>query len=86
MMVGLLGGTTCPIRLADGSHRIFDGMSAPPIKGTQPEVYDVERRKSQFGPKAVAAPGARLAGAQALRVHGTMSASKITPCPGVPPR
>ena len=33
MMVGLIGGTTCHIRLADGSHRIIDGMSAVPLAG-----------------------------------------------------
>src|SRR5260221_14456768 len=33
MMVGLVGGTTCHIRLADGSHRIVDGMSAVPLAG-----------------------------------------------------
>src|SRR5260221_9734418 len=60
MMVGLIGGTTCHIRLADGSHRIIDGMSAVPlsghatmfrpIPGTPPQGYDVERREKQVGP------------------------------------
>ena len=36
MMVGLIGGTTCHIRLADGSHRVIDGMSAVPLAGHQP--------------------------------------------------
>src|SRR4029079_6767413 len=54
MMVGLIGGTICHIRLGDGSHRVIDGMSAVPlaghptmfrpIAGTPPNVYDVERR------------------------------------------
>ena len=61
----LIGGTTCHIRLADGSHRIVDGMSQVPlagrpdmyrpIAGAPPNVYDVERRENQLGPKAVAA-------------------------------
>src|SRR6187402_2086119 len=38
MMVGLIGGTTCHIRLADGSHRIVDGMSAAPLAG-RPDMY-----------------------------------------------
>ena len=38
MMVGLIGGTTCHIRLADGSHRIIDGMSAVPLAG-HPTMY-----------------------------------------------
>src|SRR5207248_7924778 len=59
MMVGLIGGTTSHIRLADGSHRIVDGMSAVPLAGhptmfrpiaaTPPQVYDVERRENQLG-------------------------------------
>src|SRR5215510_12763855 len=57
MMVGLIGGTTCHIRLADGQHTIIDGMSAvplsghpamfKPIPGTPPNIYDVERRENQ---------------------------------------
>src|SRR5258708_39133583 len=64
MMVGLIGGTTCHIRLADGSHRIIDGISAVPlsghattfrpIAGTPPNVYDVDHRENQAGPKPVA--------------------------------
>ncbi|MBV8405985.1 MAG: gamma-glutamyltransferase, partial [Alphaproteobacteria bacterium] len=33
MMVGLIGGTTCHIRLADGTHTVIDGMSAVPLAG-----------------------------------------------------
>ena len=86
-MVGLIGGTTCHIRLADGSHRILDGMSAvplaghptmfKPIAGAAPTVYDVERRENQLGPKAVATPGSLLAWTQALRRYGTMSLSDV---------
>src|SRR5436190_8802738 len=57
MMVGLIGGTTCHIRLADGTHTVIDGMSAVPlsgrpdmyrpIAGAAPEVYDVEGRENQ---------------------------------------
>lgn len=87
MMVGLIGGTTCHVRLADGSHRILDGMSAVPlsgrpdmyrpIPGTPPQVYDVERRENAIGPKAVATPGSLLAWTQALRQYGTMSLSDV---------
>ena len=59
MMVGLVGGTTCHIRLADGSHRVLDGMSAVPkagrpdmyrpVKGAAPEVYDTEGRENLVG-------------------------------------
>ncbi len=87
MMVGLIGGTTCHIRLADGSHRIIDGMSAVPlagkpdmyrpIPGAAPEVYDVEGRENAVGPKAVATPGSLLAWAHALRTYGTMSLADV---------
>jgi gamma-glutamyltranspeptidase/glutathione hydrolase len=87
MMVGLIGGTTCHIRLADGTHTVIDGMSAvplaghpmmfKPISGTPPNVYDVERRENQLGPKAVATPGSLLAWTHALRRYGTMSLADV---------
>jgi gamma-glutamyltranspeptidase/glutathione hydrolase len=87
MMVGLIGGTTCHIRLADGRHTVIDGMSAvplaghptmfKPVAGTPPNVYDVERRENQVGPKAVATPGSLLAWTHALRTYGTMSLADV---------
>lgn len=87
MMVGLIGGTTCHIRLADGTHTVVDGMSAVPlsgrpdmyrpIAGAAPEVYEVEGRENQVGPKAVAAPGSLLAWTLALRRYGTMSLADV---------
>jgi gamma-glutamyltranspeptidase/glutathione hydrolase len=83
MMVGLIGGTTCHIRLADGSHR----MSAAPLAGrpdmyrppagAPPENFDVEGRENAVGPKAVAAPGSLLAWCHALRTYGTMSLADV---------
>lgn len=82
MMVGLIGGTTCHIRLSDGSHRILDGMSAVPksghpdmyrpVPGAAPEVYDVEGQENLVGPKSVAAPGSLRAWCLALERFGTM--------------
>jgi gamma-glutamyltranspeptidase/glutathione hydrolase len=87
MMVGLIGGTTAHVRLADGSHRIVDGMSAvplaghqtmfKPIPGTPPNVYDVERRENQVGPKAVAVPGSLLAWCHMLARYGTMPLADV---------
>ena len=87
MMVGLIGGTTCHIRLADGSHRILDGMSAvpksghpdmyKPIPGAAPEVYDVEAQENLVGPKSVAAPGSLRAWCLALERFGTMSLADV---------
>jgi gamma-glutamyltranspeptidase/glutathione hydrolase len=87
MMVGLIGGTTAHVRLADGSHRIVDGMSAvplaghatmfKPIPGTPANVYDVERRENQLGPKAVAVPGSLLAWCHMLARYGTMPLADV---------
>ncbi|CAN5918321.1 gamma-glutamyltransferase [soil metagenome] len=87
MMVGLIGGTTMHVRLADGSHTIVDGMSAVPlsgrpdmyrpIAGAAPEVYAVEGRENEVGPRAVATPGSLRAWCLALRRHGTMSLADV---------
>ncbi len=87
MMVGLVGGTTCHIRLADGSHRILDGMSAvpksghpdmyKPIPGAAPEVYDVEGAENLVGPKSVAVPGSLRAWCLALERYGTMPLADV---------
>lgn len=87
MMVGLIGGTTCHIRLADGTHTVIDGMSAVPLSGrpdmyrpvpgAPPEIYEVEGQENQVGPKAVAAPGSLLAWTLALRRYGTMSLADV---------
>ena len=87
MMVGLIGGTTCHIRLADGSHRILDGMSAvpqmghpdmyKPVPGAAPEVYDVEGQENLVGPKSVATPGSLRAWCLALERFGTMSLTDV---------
>jgi gamma-glutamyltranspeptidase/glutathione hydrolase len=87
MMVGLIGGTTCHVRLADGTHTVIDGMSAVPlaghptmfrpIPGLPPEVYDVEGGQNTVGPKSVATPGSLLAWCLALRRYGTMSLDDV---------
>src|SRR5216683_3569528 len=87
MMVGLIGGTTMHVRLADGSHTIIDGMSAVPaaghptmyrpIPGAAPEVYDVEGRDNLVGPKSVATPGSLRAWCLALNRFGTLSLADV---------
>jgi gamma-glutamyltranspeptidase/glutathione hydrolase len=68
MMVGVAGGGTAHIRLADGSHRVLDAMSTVPLAAT-PDIYrpvpggaadnyDVLDRENMVGAKSVAAPGA----------------------------
>ena len=87
MMVGLIGGTTCHLRLADGAHSVIDGMSAVPaaghptmfrpVPGLPPEVYDVAGGENLVGPKSVATPGSLSAWCLALRQHGTMSLGDV---------
>jgi gamma-glutamyltranspeptidase/glutathione hydrolase len=87
MMVGLIGGTTMHVRLADGQHIVIDGMSAVPrsghptmyrpLAGQPPEVYEVEGRENLVGPKSVAAPGSLLAWCHALARYGTMSLADV---------
>ena len=48
MMVGLIGGTTCHIRLADGRHTVIDGMSAVP-RGRPPGHVPPDPRRRAGG-------------------------------------
>jgi len=88
MMVGILGGGLAHIRLADGTHRIVDGLPcAPlaarpdtyrPISDTLPDYLDTEGRENAVGPKAVAAPGALKGWCDALARFGTMPLADVT--------
>ena len=67
MMVGITGGGLAHLRLADGSHRVFDGLaSAPasttadiyePVSDEPPNHMETKDRRSALGPSAVATPG-----------------------------
>ncbi|UMA66739.1 gamma-glutamyltransferase (plasmid) [Roseivivax marinus] len=67
MMVGIAGGGIAHVRLADGTHRVIDGLACAP-GATHPEIYepvsdtppnhiDTKDRRSALGPSAVAVPG-----------------------------
>lgn len=67
MMVGIVGGGTALIRLADGREIVLDGLStAPamtkpdsftPISDTWPDYMEAKGRANRVGPKAIAVPG-----------------------------
>ena len=67
MMVGIFGGGTAVIRLADGREIVLDGLStAPaitrpdsytPISDTWPDYMETQGRANRVGPKAIAVPG-----------------------------
>jgi gamma-glutamyltranspeptidase/glutathione hydrolase len=87
MMVGLIGGTTCHLRLADGRHTVIDGMSAVPaaghptmfrpVAGAPPEVFETEGQENLVGPKSVATTGSLRAWCLALSRYGTMSLADV---------
>lgn len=67
MMVGIAGGGIAHIRLADGTHRVIDGLAHAPAS-TAPDIYepvsdeppnhmDTKEGRSALGPSAVAVPG-----------------------------
>src|SRR5258708_34367809 len=80
MMVGVIGGNTSHIRLADGSHTIIDGLSAVPQAGrpdmyrplavAAPEIHETEGQENLGGPQTVAPPGGLRACAFALAPSG----------------
>jgi gamma-glutamyltranspeptidase/glutathione hydrolase len=87
MMVGILGGGLAHIRLADGSHRILDGLSTAP-SAARGDIYeclsdeigkarDVRDRENLIGAKAIAAPGALAGWCEALRRFGTLPLADV---------
>jgi len=67
MMVGIVGGGLCHLRLPDGEHVIFDGLATaasamhPAIYTPDPSApagsFEVVGRRNTTGPSAVAVPG-----------------------------
>ena len=87
MMVGILGGGLAHIRLADGTHRVIDGLGrAPqavrpdvyrPITDTMPNYLETEGRENAVGPKAIAAPGSLMAWCEMLDRFGNLSLADV---------
>jgi len=87
MMVGILGGGLAHLRLADGSHRVLDGLSPAPL-AARPDMYeclsdeigkarDVRGRENVIGAKAIAVPGALAGWCEALRRFGTLPLADV---------
>tara|TARA_Y100001934_G_scaffold101871_1_gene125323 strand:- start:154983 stop:156650 length:1668 start_codon:yes stop_codon:yes gene_type:complete len=87
MMVGIVGGGISHIRLADGSHRLIDGLGrAPlaaepdiftPISDTMPNYLETEDRANAVGANAVAAPGSLKTWCEILELYGTLSLADV---------
>jgi len=87
MMVGALGGGIAHVRLADGTHRILDGLSTAPgawrddllevLPGDLPSARDTKDRRNVVGGLAVAVPGALKAWTEALARWGTMPLADV---------
>jgi gamma-glutamyltranspeptidase / glutathione hydrolase len=87
MMVGIFGGGTALIRLADGREVVLDGLStAPmaarpdsykPVSDTWPDYMETVGRENRVGPKAVAVPGNLKAWCEALERFGKLSLADV---------
>ncbi|WP_205042084.1 gamma-glutamyltransferase [Rhodoligotrophos defluvii] len=67
MMVGIFGGGTAVVHLANGDMHVFDGLATAPAQ-TRPDIYtplsdswpdymETKGRQNRVGPKAIAVPG-----------------------------
>lgn len=87
MMVGIFGGGTALIRLADGREIVIDGLStAPaaarpdsyvPVSDTWPNYMETEGFANRVGPKAVAVPGTLKGWCEAAERFGRLGLATL---------
>ncbi len=87
MMVGIFGGGTALIRLADGAEIVLDGLStAPsaskpdsftPVSAVWPDYMETEGWANRVGPKAVAVPGNLKAWCEAASRFGRLPLTSL---------
>lgn len=87
MMVGIFGGGTSLIRLANGEEVVIDDLStAPaaarldsynPVSDNWPEYMEVEGRRNVVGASSVATPGNLIAWAETLARYGRLSLPEV---------
>jgi gamma-glutamyltranspeptidase/glutathione hydrolase len=87
MMTGPLGGGIAHLRLADGTHRIIDGMSTVPlaarpdmyrpVAASGPDMLLTEGRENAVGATSVAVPGNLIAWCETLERFGTCSLDDV---------
>ncbi|WP_084462676.1 gamma-glutamyltransferase [Oceanibaculum pacificum] len=87
MMVGIYGGGTALIRLADGRETIIDGLATAPA-GAKPDSYtpisdswptymETEGRRNRVGASAVPVPGNLKAWCEALERFGNLTLDQV---------
>ncbi|WP_430436633.1 gamma-glutamyltransferase [Oceanibaculum nanhaiense] len=82
MMVGIFGGGTAVLHLADGRETVIDGLAtAPmaakpdsfkPISDSWPDYMEAEGRRNRVGPASVAVPGNLKAWCETLERFGSL--------------
>ena len=82
MMVGIFGGGTAVLHLADGRETVIDGLAtAPmaakpdsfkPISDVWPDYMESEGRRNRVGPASVAVPGNLKAWCETLERFGSL--------------
>ena len=82
MMVGIFGGGTAVIRLADGRELVIDGLAtAPamtrpdsytPVSDQWPDYMETEGRANRVGAKAIAVPGNLMAWCEIAQRFGKL--------------
>jgi gamma-glutamyltranspeptidase/glutathione hydrolase len=87
MMVGLLGGGTAHLRLADGTHTVIDGMARcaaaatpdmfTPVEPGNPRNLEAVGRANAVGGLSVATPGNLKAWCEILERFGSMSLADV---------
>lgn len=86
-MVGIVGGGTALLRLADGHEVVLDGMcsgpmavrpdSYEPMGQYWPESQETVGRRNRVGEQAVAVPGNLLAWCEAVEKYGKLSLADV---------
>lgn len=87
MMVGILGGGMAHIRLADGSHRVIDGLATvpraadsnayKPLESGIPFSLETEGRENAVGAKAIGVPGTLKGWCEAQTRFGKLSLADV---------
>lgn len=87
MMVGIFGGGTAVVHLANGDLHVFDGLATAPAQ-TTPDIYtpisdnwpdymETRGRQNRVGPKAIAVPGNLKAWCQMSAEFGRLPLTRV---------